>query len=240
MALRFKPFPGLTLAVVIAVAILIALGTWQYKRLQWKTALLSEIEAASTADPFESFEEVQDALSAGDPIDFRRFGAAALAADIDKPFLVFTAVNRDVSWRVFTPFTQDGITVFAALETVSDAQRVKPVPLARGDKSLIGYVRLARPENVPSTKSSPEKNRWFGFNPMPESHNWADSIYGEADMRFYIDSVPGATNARALKVRRPDIRNNHFDYMLTWYGLALTLLVIYLIFHFKVGRLSFK
>ncbi|WP_272944923.1 hypothetical protein [Kordiimonas gwangyangensis] len=35
---------------------------------------------------------------------------------------------------------------------------------------------------------------------------------------------------------RVDIRNDHFQYALTWYGIALTLIGVYVAFGFKRGR----
>jgi surfeit locus 1 family protein len=37
-----------------------------------------------------------------------------------------------------------------------------------------------------------------------------------------------------------DIPNNHLAYALTWFGLALTLTVIYLLYHAKQDRLRFE
>ena len=59
-------------------------------------------------------------------------------------------------------------------------------------------------------------------------------------MRFYIDTVPGASDADLLPLKRPDIRNNHLDYMLTWYSFAVILLIIYFILHRRAGRLKFS
>ena len=39
---------------------------------------------------------------------------------------------------------------------------------------------------------------------------------------------------------RVDIPNNHLQYALTWFGLALTLVGVYLVYHVKNGRLSFS
>ena len=59
-------------------------------------------------------------------------------------------------------------------------------------------------------------------------------------MRYYVDRVPGALDASLLPPKRPDIRNNHFDYMLTWYGLAIVMLIIYGVMHHREGRLSWR
>lgn len=237
MKAYFRPLPGLTIVTVMALAILISLGTWQYKRLQWKTALLAEIDQVADAPPFQTLRDIQSALTRGEPIDFRRIGISADSVSGQTPFFVFTPSNRNVSWRVFRPMRNDGSTFFAAQETVTDGSRERIDITSAHTVSLIGYVRLARSVRG-AAKSTPEKNRWFGFNPMPESNNWAEQVPGIVDVRFYIDTVPGAINAETLPPRRPDIRNNHFDYMLTWYGLAGVLFVIYLIMHRRAGRLG--
>ena len=80
---------------------------------------------------------------------------------------------------------------------------------------------------------------------MPETDDWANGQDGmfsahPIDARFYIDVVSDETSAENLPIKRPEIRNNHFDYMLTWYGLAIVLFVIYLILHMQRGRLGFR
>ncbi len=241
MKLYFKPMPWLTAIVAICLAILISLGTWQYQRLQWKTALLADVEAAATAPAFTSLAEIQDALDSGEAVDFRRYGSSGKARGIEQGFLVFTAANKDISWRVFTAVENSNVTSFAALGLVSDGARDELREVADNQNiPLVGYVRLARETTRGAAKSSPDKNRWFGFNPLPETHDWAKMSGIEADMRFYIDTVQGAADANLLPPRRPDIRNNHFDYMLTWYSFALILLIIYFILHRRAGRLKFS
>lgn len=241
MKLYFRPMPWLTVIVAICLAILISLGTWQYHRLQWKTALLADIDAAAEAAPFRSLAEVQDAIVAGEPVDFRRYGSPSKAQGLEASFLVFTAANRDVSWRVFTAVKNSNVTSFAALGLVPDEIRDDLRGFAdKQDIPLFGYVRLARETPRGAAKSSPQKNRWFGFNPLPNTYDWAKMSGIEADMRFYIDTVPGATDANLLPPKRPDIRNNHLDYMLTWYSFAVILLIIYFILHRRAGRLKFS
>ena len=220
------------------LVILIGLGTWQYQRLQWKTALLAEVEASVTAEPLSGFSDVKDLIDEAKPVDFRRIQLTAEILAFETPFRVFTGENRDISWRLYSPVRNEGITAFAARGIISD---ITPPPIENSkSKVLAGYVRLARPENRPNVKSTPTKNRWFGFNPIPETDDWSGSVRGEVDTGFYIDVVPGAQDAKLLPAKRPQIRNNHFDYMLTWYGLAIVLLIIYVILHKREGRFSWS
>ncbi|MBC6411456.1 MAG: hypothetical protein GDA39_00240, partial [Hyphomonadaceae bacterium] len=156
---------------------------------------------------------------------------------MDPPFFVFTAVNRDVSWRVFHVFDDGGLSVFAATDIVPEDNR-DSLKIIAEDATLAGYVRAWRKPGWLAPQSSPHENRWFGFNPVPEEYDWADQVSGPVKTRYYIDAVSGADAADALPVKRPEIANNHLDYMLTWYGLALALLVIYGILHQREGRLT--
>lgn len=240
MRLRFRPMPGLTVATVISLIILISLGTWQYHRLQWKTGVLAEIEQAATAAPFQGFNEVKQALADDEPIDFRRIGISADLRSMPYPFYVFSAENKDISWRPYRLADNNGIVVFVAQDLVPDREKEDHALDAQDAVDIVGYVRLARENAQAAKQSSPGRNRWFGFNPLPETHDWGDVIPDVVETRYYIDQVPRAVSADALPVKRPRIANNHLDYMLTWYGLALTLLVIYLIMHHREGRLTWR
>jgi len=238
--MRFRPFPGLTIFTVISLAILITLGTWQYHRLQWKTALLEEVEVAATAPAFSSLSEIRLALDAGEPIDFRRMNMVVAIKDNQTPYFVYSSVKNQLSWRPFVVAQTNGSSVFAALAPIADHLKNDYNVEGKDDASFAGYVRLARPVGRLTPDSTPSENRWFGFNPMPETTPWlGDDANAPLDTRFYLDVMSGVSAAVDLPIKRPEIRNNHFDYMLTWYGLALALFVIYIILHLQHGRLSF-
>ena len=69
---RRTGFPiGLTIAVAIAFAILIALGSWQLQRLAWKQNVLTQIEALQAA-PAQPLAPVLDRVAKGNDADFMR------------------------------------------------------------------------------------------------------------------------------------------------------------------------
>ena len=246
MRFHFRPFPGLTLFTVISLAILITLGTWQYQRLQWKTDLLAQVEMAVTAPPLKSLRDAQTALSNDGPVDFRRIEFTAEIIEGQIPFLVYSPFKRELSWRTFYAAQNESVRAFVATGRVLDSARGDLEPSAQtAPQSYAGYVRVLRAEERGAARSTPSANRWFSFNPMPETDDWATGQNGmfaaqPIDSRFYIDVVPGEKSAENLPIKRPEIRNNHFDYMLTWYGLALALFVIYLILHAQRGRLGLR
>ena len=246
MKFHFRPFLGLTIFTVISLAILIALGTWQYQRLQWKTALLADVEQAVSAPPLTSLGEVQRALSNNRPADFRRVEFTAEIIEGQLPFLVYSRNKRELSWRTYYAAEDGPVRAFVATGLVPDNERdtLKP-SLNTNPQRYVGYVRAVREQERGAAQSTPSANRWFSFNPMPQTDNWANGQDGMfsaqlIDARFYVDVVMGETSAENLPIKRPEIRNNHLDYMLTWYGLAVALFVIYLILHVQRGRLGFR
>ncbi len=232
--------PWLSVVTVICLAILISLGTWQYHRLQWKTALLAEVDAAAEAAPFTSLADVQAALEEGGPADYRRINIKAAYVPIERPFHVYKSTNKGVFWNQFIPFREEQGIVFVNIGEVADAQKSLPIVYPATPIEFGGYVRKARKQSRLAVKSTPGENRWFGFNPMPDTSGWEQGLSRDVETRFYIDASDKAENADTLPPKRPDIRNNHLDYMLTWYSFAVILLIIYIILHRRAGRLKFS
>lgn len=239
--LHFRPMPVLTVILALSVALLIALGVWQYQRLQWKTALLEEIEASVTSPPLTSLSDLTDAIAAGESINFRRIGfTAAPIADAPK-YHLYKSQQGGIYWRVVQPLSDGHLTALAKTETlesgVKDDQQL--TPQQPENAQYTGYVRkpyeMARVEGWVKSKANPDANRYFHFN---QTGDWYDGLPADVIEGYYIDTQP-AQSADSLPVRRPEIANNHFDYMLTWWSFALIFIIIYLLLHKRAGRLAF-
>lgn len=248
--MKFAPFPGLTLFTVIASVILLSLGTWQYQRLDWKTDLIQRIDAAANAPAFDQYNSILDARRDDEPIDFRRaklrgtYLSEGLYEAGGSEFHVYKSDGGKTNWRIFRPMDLgDGAKVFVAGELVPDAEKTLPRPIARTPIYVSGYVRTYQEPSRFAAKSTPDANRWFSFNALRSTAPWEDiSITGELEGGLYIDAVEISDLPidSDLIVKKPDLPNNHFDYMLTWYSFALILWIIYGLLHIRAGRLSLK
>lgn len=239
---HFKPMPVLTVVLAISVTILIALGVWQYQRLQWKTALLAEVDASVTAPPLTSLSDLQAAIQNNDPVDFRRIGFTASPIEGAPVFHLYKSQQGGIYWSVVTPVQSQDYAIFAKTELL-DNQSKDAVPHyveSFQTEAFTGYVRkvydMGRVEAWVKSQANPETNRYFHFN---QTGDWYDAVPASMLKGFYIDITP-ADSAGDLPVRRPEIANNHFDYMLTWWSFALIFIVIYLILHRRAGRLRFS
>ena len=244
MRIKFRPMPGLTIAALIALGILLFLGTWQYNRLNWKTNLLVEIDEAANAAPLTSLQNLDDLLEAKKPIDFRRI---ELSGDFTpnslnngQAFHLMKSTGKYFEWRSVQPFVQEGAAAYIATRHFPDSLKHSPPPDINGSANIVGYVRLVRPVSKFTPASNQDTNRWFAFNSLPETLDWGVADGRTLQTAYYIDMAEDKTSAVELPVRKPDIRNSHLDYMLTWYSFALILLIIYLLVHKRAGRLSIE
>ncbi len=241
MKLHFKPMPGLTIVTLICVAILISLGTWQFKRLQWKTALLTEVEAAVTAAPLTSLADIEQSIKAGDPVDFRRISLTVNVDSKARPFLVYKPRQDGIYWRAFAKLSQGERHLYGGFGVVRDDKKetYELSYLPEGEAKIAGYVRkdhpMGRIESWVKSEASPETNRYFKFN---QTDDWDNG--GQIKTDIYLDISEDETDANLLPIKRPEIRNNHLDYMLTWYSFALILFIIYALLHYRSGRLTWS
>jgi len=244
MKLQFRPMPWLTAIVAVMFAILISLGVWQYQRLHWKTALLEEVEASVTALPLVSLDDLERAIAAGEPVDFRRIAFTASPAAGEPVYAVYRTQQGGIYWDLYQSYGP----IFGRYDTVLDADKpngeaVSPAHIV--SDVLIGYVRknhpMGRVEAWSKSKPSPERNRWFKFN---QTGDWGTSDMRTSHFIEIANTLPfntqdgGVSAASALPVRRPSIRNNHRDYMLTWFSFAALLLLFYALIHRRAGRLQ--
>lgn len=246
MKINFRPMPWLTGIVAIMLAILISLGIWQLQRLQWKTDLLAEVEASVTAPPLTSLDDLERAIEEGEPVDFRRIAFQSSPSAGQPVYAVYRTQQGGIYWDLFERYGP----VFGRYNTVLDNEKpdgtaVSPAVLVADVN--IGYVRedhpMGRVEGWMKSKPNPTTNRWFKFN---QTGDWGSadmlmSHYIDIETRLPFDTADrGAAAAAALPVRRPTIRNNHRDYMLTWFSFAILLVIFYLMIHRRAGRLSWS
>ncbi|WP_418152177.1 hypothetical protein AB8615_08425 [Litorimonas sp. RW-G-Af-16] len=127
-------------------------------------------------------------------------------------------------------------TVVRVSETEVATKRLDPAIYTDGASS--GYVRLA-PEAASGfgktikAQPDPKTNRWFAFN---QNDLWADD---NTRMEIWLDEHKIEIDTD-LPPLRPDIPNNHRDYMWTWFIFAGLLIIFYLLIHFRAGRLGVK
>jgi len=220
-----------TLITVSGVAFLIFLGSWQVERLSWKQGLIDARSAALAAGPVA----LPDTQMLEPGFDLRRVVIHGRFLHEREIYVLNRTHNSVAGVHVITPLKRrpadGGGTVLVNRGWVPQ-ERTRPTTradgLTTGEVEVIGIVRIgitARSSFTPP--NDPAKGIWFA----PDPEIMAKSAGIEAS-NFIIEAGPG-DNSDALPVGGQTVTNlvnNHLSYALTWYGLALALCVIYLVY----------
>ncbi len=106
----------------------------------------------------------------------------------------------------------------------------RKLPETRADGQLFGPVTIEGILRVPvhhamQPQNDAAKNDWYGIDLVAMA-----KLAGVSEFLPYVLDADAAPNPGGYPVggqTRVNLPNNHFGYALTWYGLALALLVIY-------------
>jgi surfeit locus 1 family protein len=227
------------LLTAAGLVVLISLGSWQMERKAWKEALIAKLTERLRAAP-QALPARQTWMQLDPAIDeFRRVAVRAtflpVAAPRDREARLYTsgsALRDDVKSPgvfVFAParLADGGVVVVnrGYLPEPRPGRPAAPVAAPEGPVDLVGVLRW------------PEAPRWF-----VSSYNATDDLWFVRDhlamaaqkgwgtvAPFYIEQeapapAGGLPKPGRLRVELP---NDHLQYALTWYGLAVVLAAIF-------------
>jgi surfeit locus 1 family protein len=241
MRIRFRPLPGLTIATAIMLASLLGLGIWQLERLQWKLALIAHV-AGLMAAPAVSLDDVFQGQAHGriDEADYRRVRVQGRFLNDKEVYVFATGPDGGPVYHVITPLRADtnGALIFVdrgiVPPEVRDPAR-RPQGELGGDGEIVGILR------------GPDRSGWF--TPPPDA---AQRVFYARDLVVIADFVKAGTafpmfvDADATPIpggwpkggqTQIAFRNEHLQYAITWFALALGLAGVYLAYHAAQNRL---
>ncbi|MBU8538920.1 SURF1 family protein [Falsiroseomonas tokyonensis] len=202
------------LVMLPVLAILLALGTWQVQRLQWKTALLADIAAAEAgparplADPPQPWSKV----SVTGRLDHGREGLLGL--EVRGPVL---------GSHLLVPLQRDGAPPILVDRGWIPLERRGPIDRPEGLVTLEGYVRPGETLGLFAASDDPAGRRFYSF--VPDAIGTALGLDRVAPYGLVVLGPAGGLPDPARTLPRPT--NSHLGYAITWYGLALSLLGVF-------------
>ncbi|PKP80036.1 MAG: hypothetical protein CVT79_16875 [Alphaproteobacteria bacterium HGW-Alphaproteobacteria-18] len=222
--MMFRPLPVMTVLSILCFAILILFGNWQWARYEEKMSLKG-------AEP--EWAEITGKTLPGTELT------------------VYAYADGDAAWRQVTGFeTAEGIlflpmTISYTIDPPSVVTATDPETL-----TLRGLWHPSQRRNAFTTPDDPEKGVYYSLDPERLAASLPDAqaslviprvFEPETLMRTDYPApqpVPNPLLQPGDSARLPPER--HFGYAITWWGLAMALVGVYLAFHYQRGRLRFR
>ena len=231
---RFRPTLWATVFAVPAFLILAGLGTWQLQRLAWKTDLIAERQARSQGPAIALPRVIEDP----EALEFTLVEVTGIFLHDKEMHLGARTRRGNVGFDVVTPLRlEDGRGLLVDRGWVPPERRdpaSRPQGQIEGPVKLRGLIRtggwkgydFVRPEN------KPEEGFYFWLD-LPDMaaraglRNPVTEVYLAAGPEENPGGFPLGGQTRI------EIPNDHLEYAITWYALALSLAVIYFLFHYR-------
>lgn len=244
---RRPPWRGLlwpAVATVIAFAILMALGTWQVERLQWKLELIERVEQRPDLPPVDLPRAGDWPRMTEEQWDYRpvrvtgRFlpGEAYYYLSLGKS----QGPHAGPGYFVYTPFEVEGEVDGGGVVVVNRGFVPEPMrkPETRpesaapqGTVTLTGLWRRDERGGMLTFGADSATGIWF----VREAPKMAAAlgVTGVEVAPFTIDLAARHTPPGGLPQAGETIMsftNNHLQYAVTWYGLGAALIVVFIVF----------
>ncbi|HQT80326.1 MAG TPA: SURF1 family protein [Rhodopila sp.] len=202
------------------LALLIGLGTWQVYRLHWKEGILARIAAAEAGAP---------APLTANPSPYQKVSVSG-RFEYDKA-VWYGAEVRDVRnvpqmgyFQIVPLERPDGPPIMVERGWVPDVASA-PVDNPPGVVTVQGYVHQAQGRSWFQPSDNFAERHFYTLDPKAI----AAALHLPDPEPFVIVALgpesAGAYPAPAQHLPRP--LNNHLSYAITWYGLAVALVVIF-------------
>ncbi len=216
--------------ILLAMIILVSLGTWQVKRMYWKEALLADIQQRIHAAPVPLSDIEAMARSGGD-IEYR---TVALTGTFDHAHEqhFFATFQGQTGYYIYTPLKlEDGRSIFVNRGFVPYDMKEPTKRMAGEVAGVVSIEGLARARlNAKPSSLLPENDLgkniyyWKDLTAM----TGAAGLEGENVLPFFVDAndAPNPGGWPKGGVTLIDLPNNHLQYAITWYGLALALVIV--------------
>lgn len=225
----------LTIGAAVMIVILLGLGTWQVRRLAWKRDLIARVDAGVHARPVPAPGPI-----AWPAVDAER--AAYRRIVVTGRYLADRSVRTQAatvwgsgSWLLTPLRTDRGFVILVNRGFVPPGWRDPGMP----DRpvTVTGLLRITEPQGGFLRKNDPAADRWYSRDVAAI----AAARHLERAAPYFIDAdvdpdTPTRPPIGGLTVIH--FSNNHLGYAITWYVLAVMVVVgwVTLVRHERRGR----
>ena len=231
--LGFRPARWATISTLVALAILLALGTWQLERRAWKAALIAERTGNVAAPP--AVLPANDAEAQA--LVWRRVVVSGRFLHDKELYLAARSLRSNLGYHVLTPLQRDDGRIVLINRGWVGTPKKEPNTRAVGNPS--GAVRIT------GILTAGAKAGWF--TPDNDAANntwfWVDLAHMERILGMKLipvvveaDATPNPGGFPIGGQTRLVLPNDHLQYAFTWYALAVVLAIVWFAWHRRRRR----
>ena len=205
--------------IIFFIFVFIGLGTWQIIRLNWKNNLILEIENSLKNPPVE--------LAQSNKENFLKIKTSG-TIDFDKQIYLYNLNESGTpGFEVINPITIGDENFLINRGWIPFEKKGTQEINVFDQKNIIGTLRLQGRKNIFKPDNDLDENYWFSLN--------REDILKFTGKNFskYIIYLDGNYQFPKPKKITANISNNHQKYAITWFSLALSILLLYLYFRKK-------
>ena len=205
--------------IIFFIFVFIGLGTWQIIRLNWKNNLILEIENSLKNPPVE--------LAQSNKENFLKIKTSG-SIDFDKQIYLYNLNESGTpGFEVINPITIGNENFLINRGWIPFEKKGTQEINVFDQKNIIGTLRLQGRKNIFKPDNDLDENYWFSLN--------REDILKFTGKNFskYIIYLDGNYQLPRPKKITANISNNHQKYAITWFSLALSILLLYLYFRKK-------
>jgi len=228
---RFRPTLWPTVFSILIFGLLVTLGTWQLQRLAWKQGLIDALHANQALPAVELPARIDDP----EAWRYRKVSATGTFRFEDEIHIVAYDEASKLGYLVVVPLVRgDGTTVLVNrgwVPTEKADPKTRPEGQVAGTVTVTGMARPGWPQGWFVPDNAPDKNIWF-WGDLPAM---AKAAHAEGALPLFVeaDATPNPGGLPIGGQSVINLRNDHLQYAITWYALAIGIAVIYFLFHFR-------
>jgi surfeit locus 1 family protein len=230
---RFRPLFWPTVFSVPVLLLLLGLGSWQIERLFWKRELIAQRQAALAAAPVTAPRSLEEARG----LEFRHVTDEGVFVHGKEIFLGATSEAGRNGYQVLTPLQEPSGRIVFVNRGFIPAELKDPAKRSAGQ--IAGAVVVEGLLRLPPVK----KPAWFLPDNRADLNYWfwvdlpamasADKLDRVAPFYIDADATPNPGGWPKGGVTRLELPNDHLQYAITWFSLAVALIVVYFLFHHR-------
>ncbi|WP_440669907.1 SURF1 family protein [Candidatus Pelagibacter sp. HIMB1483] len=205
--------------VIFFILVFISLGSWQIIRLNWKNNLILEIESSIKKPPVQ--------LSETNVTNFLKIKTSG-SIDFDKQIYLYNLnENGTPGFEVINPIIIDSKNYLINRGWIPFKKKDSKEIYEFDENNIIGILKSQGRKNIFKPDNDIKENYWFSLD--------REDILEFTGKKFsnYIIYLDGNYQFPKPKKITANISNNHKKYAITWFSLAISILLLYLYFRRK-------